>query len=114
MAKLGKPKGTRNKKTLERLNQMALNNGETTSASGSQQSQSQDTELEQDITGSVTTPASMEQWLNWPALSSTYASADSDINLSLDVPIIPSTFGLEAFLNSLPVDEGLQKVRRLV
>ncbi|EED13065.1 hypothetical protein TSTA_055670 [Talaromyces stipitatus ATCC 10500] len=109
MAKLGKPKGTRNKKTLERLNQMAQNNRDTTSSSESQQSRGQDIELEQDLTGSASTPASITQWMNWPALSSTCTGIDSDIDLGLDIPSIPSTFGLDAFLSSLPIDEGLQK-----
>lgn len=113
MAKLGKPKGTRNKKTLERLNQMAMNTGETTSTSESQQSRGQDIELDQDTTGSATTPASLTQWMHWPGLTSTYASLDSEIDLNLDLPSIPSAFGLDTFLNSLPVDEGLQKVYKL-
>lgn len=107
VAKLGKPKGARNKKTLERLNQMALEG----STSEEEKSGGQNIKLEQVATGSTASPSSMtQQWMELPEVSSIYFDIGADINLSLEIPRTPSTCGLDAFFDPLSIDESLQQV----
>lgn len=112
MAKLGKPKGTRNKKTLERLNKMALNSTEPVNTSESQPARGRSVVPEQETVNPIATPTSITQWMNWPVLSSTCSGLDNDLDMCLEMQSMQSTFGLDASLHSISIDGGLYQVCR--
>lgn len=111
MAKLGKPKGARNKKTLERLDQVAAYSANAASSSDSLPSLSRSVEPERETSVPMTSPAPITPWMHWSALSSTGVSTDGDFNMAFEEQNIQSLFDLEPSLNFGPMDRSLFQVR---
>ncbi|CRG87957.1 hypothetical protein PISL3812_04979 [Talaromyces islandicus] len=106
MAKLGKPKGARNKKTLERLDQVAANSANATSSSDSLPSLSRSVEPERETSVPMTSPGPITPWMHWSALASTGVSTDGDLNMSLEDQNLQSLFDLDPSLNSGQMDRS--------
>jgi hypothetical protein len=112
MAKLGKPKGVRNKRTLEKLDQMATNSANAASSTDSQPFLDRGVEPGQETSAPMTTPVPITPWMHWSALSSTGTVTDDQLSMCLDEQIIQNPFDLDASLHSGSIDRGLLQVRR--